>query len=437
MKRVLILAANPKNTERLRLDEEVRDIREALWRSRFRDEFHVRSQLAVRHRDVAREILDYEPHVIHFSGHGTGEDGIALEDETGQAKLVSSEALSGLFQLFSDHVECIILNACYSKEQARVIRQHINYVIGMNTAIKDRAAIEFAVGFYDALGGGKDYDFAYRLGCQYIPMAGINQVDVPELLKKPSLLGSTIRLGVNGSGKKEYEITPDETIDWTRFYDFDAQPRTLANPDTWQQTLLPDLERTLNNLSEGRQSLTLDLRGLIPLAGAFAIGTVFQETRGYTLQVEQWTGQSSLWRSDAQASNLKFRVDKEQGEVGENLCIAFCITRKSWPSVETFYQHSDYELDAIIYLEPDTEVGACDRALTSDADAVALVKNAKELIDYYRQKYQANRLHLLFICPMGFAALLGHRLRAVGEVVAYEYTKSMEKPYVPSVVLNL
>lgn len=437
MKRILILAANPKNTERLRLDEEVRDIQEALRRSRFRDEFDVRSQLAVRHRDVAREILDYEPHVIHFSGHGTGGDGIALEDDTGQAKLVSSEALSGLFQLFSDHVECIILNACYSKEQARVIRQHINYVIGMNTAIKDRAAIEFAVGFYDALGGGKGYDFAYKLGCQYIPMAGIDQVDVPELLKKRSLLGSIIRLGVNGSGKKEYDNTPDEIIDWTRFYDFDAQPRVLADPDTWQQTLLPDLERIRNKLSECRQGLTLDLRGLIPLAGAFAIGTVFQETLGYTLQVEQWTGKSSLWRSDAQASNLRFRVEKEHGKAGKDLGIAFCITRKSWPLVEKFYQHSDYELDAIIYLEPDTEVGACDRALSSDADAVALVEHAKELVDHYRQKYQATQLHLVFICPMGFAALLGHRLRAVGEVVAYEYTKSLEEPYVPSIVLNL
>jgi hypothetical protein len=366
-----------------------------------------------------------------------GENGISLEDSVGREKLVSSEALSGLFQLFSDQVECIILNACYSKEQASVIRKHIDYVIGMNTSIKDRAAIEFAVGFYDALGSGKNYDLAYKFGCNGIAMEGIDQFDVPELFKKPSLLSSTISLGINGSGTRDYDNFPDRIIDWTRFYDFAPTPRKLPAPDTWQQILLPELERVRKELSQGRQGLMLDLRGLIPLAGAFAVGTVFQETRGYTLQVEQWTGKSSLWKSDTPPSKVKFCVVQERGKAGKNLGIAFGITRPSWPSVEKFYQHPDYKLDAVVYLEPDTEAGACDRALPSNADAIALVEDAKRLTDHYRQLYQADRLHLVFACPMGFAALLGHRLRAVGEVITYEFTKSSEEPYVPSVILNL
>lgn len=95
MKRILVLSANPKNTGRLRLDEEVRDIEEALQRSQNRDEFEICHKWAVRPRDVARAILDYKPNIVHFSGHGEDEDGILLEDGTGQAKHVSSEALSG------------------------------------------------------------------------------------------------------------------------------------------------------------------------------------------------------------------------------------------------------------------------------------------------------------------------------------------------------
>jgi hypothetical protein len=151
MKRILLLSANPKTTRKLRLDEEVRDIEDALQRSRHRDEFEMRSKLAVRPRDMARAVLDYEPNIIHFSGHGEGEDGILLEDETGQAKFVSPKALSDLFKLFAEHVECVILNACYSEVQAKTICQHIDYVVGMNEAIQDCAAIEFSVGFYDAL----------------------------------------------------------------------------------------------------------------------------------------------------------------------------------------------------------------------------------------------------------------------------------------------
>lgn len=436
MKRILILSANPKTTERLRLDEEVRDIKEALKRSQHRSEFDVRDEWAVRPRDMARAILEYKPNIIHFSGHGGGENGIVLEDEAGQAKLVTSEALSELFKLFTKHLECVIFNACYSEAQAKTIRQHINYVIGMNTGIKDRSAIEFAVGFYDALGSGEDYDFAYNLGCQYISIAGFQQAKAPQLLKKISLLSSVVNLGVNGSGERDYDGPLDKLLNWTKYYDFSAQPRKIASTEIWQKYLLPELEEVRDDLSEGRRNLTLNLRGVIPLGGAFAIGTVFQETRGFILQVEQSTGASNLWRSDSKPSELKFRVVEEHGHSGRNLCIGIAIARPSWPQVQQLCENPVYDINAVVYLEPDTEAGACDRALSSDSDAVALVDHAKNLVDHYRQHYRADRIHLVFACPMGFAALLGHRLRAIGDIIIYEFTKSAEEPYVPSVALS-
>jgi AAA-like domain len=54
----------------------------------------------------------------------------------------------------------------------------------MNQAIGDRAAIEFAVGFYDALGAGKGVEFAYKLGCNSIIRAGIPQHLIPEWFTK-------------------------------------------------------------------------------------------------------------------------------------------------------------------------------------------------------------------------------------------------------------
>ncbi|GAB1540721.1 hypothetical protein NUACC21_33900 [Scytonema sp. NUACC21] len=128
--------------------------------------------------------MEYEPHIIHFSGHGAGEDGLLFESEADQQKLVDAEALAGLFQLFADQVECVVLNACYSKYQATEIAQHINYVVGMSQEIGDKAAIEFAVGFYDALGADKDYEFAYKLGCQLIRMTGIPEHLTPQLLQR-------------------------------------------------------------------------------------------------------------------------------------------------------------------------------------------------------------------------------------------------------------
>ncbi|WP_248277863.1 CHAT domain-containing protein [Brasilonema sp. UFV-L1] len=183
--KILILAANPKSTTPLRLDEEVREIDAGLQRAKHRDQFVLEQKWAVRPRDIPRAFLDCNPQIVHFSGHGLGEEGLVFEDESGQSKLVSGDALAGLFQLFANHIECVVLNGCYSEVQANAIAQHINYVIGMKKAIGDRAAIEFAVGFYDALGAGHSIEFAYKFGCAAIRLAGIPEQLTPTLKKKP------------------------------------------------------------------------------------------------------------------------------------------------------------------------------------------------------------------------------------------------------------
>ncbi|MEH1853698.1 MAG: CHAT domain-containing protein [Nostoc sp.] len=184
---ILILTANPKGTSQLRLDQEVRDIEEGLQRAKQREQFVLKSMFAVRPRDIQRAMLDINPSIVHFSGHGTGDEGLVFEDETGSAKLVDGEALAGLFELFAEQVECVVLNGCYSEVQASAIAQHVNYVVGMKKAIGDKAAIEFAVGFYDALGAGRSVEFAHKLGCAAIRLAGIPEQLTPTLKKKPNI----------------------------------------------------------------------------------------------------------------------------------------------------------------------------------------------------------------------------------------------------------
>ena len=177
VKTILVLAANPKNTSRLRLDEEIREIDAGLQRARnpeaFNLQFDLQCRWAVRVRDVSQALLDSQPQIVHFCGHGVGDDGLLLEDEAGQVQYVSTTALAELFGLFNQKnqknpIECVILNACYSEVQATAISQYIPYTIGMNQAIGDEAAIEFVVGFYSALAAGESIDFAYKLGCNTI-----------------------------------------------------------------------------------------------------------------------------------------------------------------------------------------------------------------------------------------------------------------------------
>ncbi len=186
MKKILILSANPTNTNKLRLDEEVREIRAGLERSRNREQFEIFSTLAVRPKDLRRALLDHKPEIVHFSGHGAGSQGLALENDSGEMHLVRTETLAGLFELF-DNIECVLLNACYSEAQAEAIYQHVDYVIGMNRAIGDRAAIEFAVGFYEALGADRSYEDAYKFGRLNIDLEGIPEYSTPVLKSRKNL----------------------------------------------------------------------------------------------------------------------------------------------------------------------------------------------------------------------------------------------------------
>lgn len=183
-RKLLILAANPKSLARLRLDEEVRDISNGLRRSRHRDDFEIIQQWAVRPRDFQRAMLEETPQLVHFSGHGEVEAGLYFEDESGNPKRVTGDALASLFKIFTQkaQIECVVLNGCYSQAQAIAIVSHVPYVVGMHQAVGDRAAIEFAVGFYDALGNGESVNFAFESGKVAMALNSTGYAEIPVLL---------------------------------------------------------------------------------------------------------------------------------------------------------------------------------------------------------------------------------------------------------------
>lgn len=180
---ILFLAANPKDSSRLRLDEEARRIQGALERSKHRDKFELEQLWAVQIPDLRRALLDKQPGIIHFSGHGSALGRVFLEDAAGNGQEVSAEALGNLFRLFKQYIKCVILNACYSEVQAQEIAKHGIPVIGMKSAVPDQAGVVFSEAFYDALGAGQDIEFAFELGCSAIEMYQLAKEDLPVLHK--------------------------------------------------------------------------------------------------------------------------------------------------------------------------------------------------------------------------------------------------------------
>lgn len=174
MKKILILAANPRQD--LDLRREIHILKSVIERSQAEDEFEVKIGSGVSSDEIQELFLKHKPRIVHFCGHGAGKQGLVFEDAEKSEKLVSNEALSDLFKHFANQVECVLLNACYSEIQATEISHHINYVIGMEQAIRDDAAIVFARGFYQALGYGRSIEDAYNLGCNAIKLQ-IDNID--------------------------------------------------------------------------------------------------------------------------------------------------------------------------------------------------------------------------------------------------------------------
>lgn len=161
---VLFLTASPRNLEPLRPDLEMREVQQRLQLSKQRDRFRVKPALAARFHDLSQALIDHEPQVIHFSGHGDKDGSLLVEDEYGNSDPLTPEGLAELFGQHKSTVRCVVLNACYSERLAQTLAAKIDYVIGMRYPIGDDAAIQFSIGFYLALFGGRSVPEAFERG---------------------------------------------------------------------------------------------------------------------------------------------------------------------------------------------------------------------------------------------------------------------------------
>jgi CHAT domain len=185
--RILFLAANPKDSSKLRLDEEIREIHAKIRAAEFRDAFDLVSRWAVRPLDLLQTFNEAQPHIVHFSGHGSRKAELVLEDDDGNAKSISEAALVSLFKNVKDNIRLVLLNACHSEAQARAISHQVECTVGMNVAIGDEAAIVFASMFYGALAFGRSVGQAFEQGRTALMLQGILEENTPVLLARPGI----------------------------------------------------------------------------------------------------------------------------------------------------------------------------------------------------------------------------------------------------------
>lgn len=184
--RILFLSANPLDTGMppLGLINEYKEISRELQLSPEGKSFECIQAHAVAVSELQSLLLQHEPHIVHFSGHGNDNGELVFENPEGHMEYASETAITNLLKILRGGIKCVFLNACYSEKQAASIAEHIDCVIGMSSEISDDAARQFALSFYRALGHSKNVKVAFDLACNQLDLASIPEAEIPKLVHK-------------------------------------------------------------------------------------------------------------------------------------------------------------------------------------------------------------------------------------------------------------
>ena len=143
-------------------------------------------------RDLQRALRRGPWHIFHFIGHGgfnrqRDEGFVAFCDNRGQQHSFSASELARLLANQRRSLRVVLLNACkggqgsqhdiFSSTAAVLVRRGMPTVLAMQYEITDRAAIELARSFYEALADELSVDAAVTDACQAISFAAPRSVE--------------------------------------------------------------------------------------------------------------------------------------------------------------------------------------------------------------------------------------------------------------------
>ncbi|MBX9366226.1 CHAT domain-containing protein [Streptomyces sp. WAC04114] len=195
--RVLYLTANPEAVETtiehpdgsietngvwLRVDYEVRQVKDMLRKSKYRDLVTIEHLPAATAMDLLEGLNNHRPHVVHFSGHASSW-GLLMENDAGTDAGAELDfgLLARMLGATDEPPRLVVLNACESLDGADDLLQTAPTVIGMSDEINDASAVTFAARFYSAIASAQSVSTAVEQAKVSMIAASLDGAELPVL----------------------------------------------------------------------------------------------------------------------------------------------------------------------------------------------------------------------------------------------------------------
>jgi len=176
-KKILFLSSAPDDQEFLRSTAEVSNLKLAINLLRKENDFLLLPEFGFVASRIPMILRDVRPYVLHISMHANPEEGLLFQNAQNKRHPVSGLILAGILAEIKNGTgyqpHCVLLNACHSAAHAQALQGNVDFAIGMDGPIPDRAALAFSEGFYNVFFSEKHVRNAFDAGKSQIALMKI------------------------------------------------------------------------------------------------------------------------------------------------------------------------------------------------------------------------------------------------------------------------
>ena len=458
--RVLVAHAQPRDSSPLGWTKEVNKIRRGLEGL---TDTRVEVLKNASFEATCERLQEGGFHVLHFIGHGgydsdSGQWYLLFEKKRARQPVLAETLAERLGDM--PRLRLAVLNACHTGELATEAGGNplagiaaalsvygVPAVVGMQVAVTDSAAIEFANAFYSALREREPIEVAVADGRSAIDISSPEWAtpvlylrgETSDLFAEARSNGPVIRgggppalkLGIRTLVKskrfpnlaewaKKLETSTEKLLALERSF----RGRFIIDPKWWNTRVLPRLNRFLANAVEQDRPLVLNM--VAHCTVAFAAGYYFHTKATTKLSILQAIpGKQELesW-SEKEGSIPKGPLwsDFEEKVLDPSLpdvAVAVEIAQSSSEAVKAYLAKGGAAVGRLITAS--IAGGPGKTHVESGAHAYQLAWQLQQWLKDHTGERNRRRLHLFISAPNGFVFFFGQLAQALGSIRLYEY----------------